>query len=276
MKRILFLAIFSFGINLSFSQVGVNTTDPKATLEVKGDPSDIAIVDGVIAPRITRDNLIAKIGYTSAQTGAIIYVMDLSGTVNASTDKITEIGYYYFNGSTWNSMNSGAKFSNGDTKQGFQSSDHNGWIKLDGRAISSLTVAQQPNAIALGFTTNLPNATNAFLVQNGTALGNVNGSNSKTISQTNLPNVNFSGSTSSAGSHTHTGTIRSAGSANGSASGSQPWTLGGFTSLSTYITLNAAGNHTHTTTVSSGGSGTLLDITPRSLSVNTFIYLGEE
>ncbi|MCC5613216.1 hypothetical protein LC612_42695 [Nostoc sp. CHAB 5834] len=34
----------------------------------------------------------------------------------------------------------------------------------------------------------------------------------------------------------------------------------------------AAGTHTHT--VPLGGSGTALDITPRSLSVNTFIYLG--
>jgi hypothetical protein len=260
MKQILILLIFGFGVNLSLSQVGVNTTDPKATLEVKGEPSDIAIVDGIIAPRITRENLIAKTGYTTAQTGAIVYITDLSGTVNASTDKIREIGYYYFNGSTWNSMNYGSRFSNGDTKQGFQSSDHIGWIKLDGRAISSLTITQQANATLLGFTINLPNATNAFLVQNGTALGSINGSNNKTINQTNLPNVNFLGSTSSAGSHTHTGSIRSAGSANGSASGSQPWTLGGFTSLSTYITLNSAGDHTHTATVSSGGSGTPLDM----------------
>lgn len=34
------------------------------------------------------------------------------------------------------------------------------------------------------------------------------------------------------------------------------------------------GTHTHTVTVSSGGSGIALDITPKSLSVNTFIYLG--
>jgi hypothetical protein len=39
-------------------------------------------------------------------------------------------------------------------------------------------------------------------------------------------------------------------------------------------TTDAAGDHTHTVTVSSGGSGTALDITPKSLSVNTFIYLG--
>lgn len=34
------------------------------------------------------------------------------------------------------------------------------------------------------------------------------------------------------------------------------------------------GAHSHIVTVSSGGSGTALDITPLSLSVNTFIYLG--
>jgi len=38
------------------------------------------------------------------------------------------------------------------------------------------------------------------------------------------------------------------------------------------LSSNATGDHTHT--VGSGGSGTALDITPKALSVNFFIYLG--
>jgi hypothetical protein len=34
----------------------------------------------------------------------------------------------------------------------------------------------------------------------------------------------------------------------------------------------ATGDHAHTTSL--GGSGTALDVTPKSLSVNAFLYLG--
>ncbi len=84
----------------------------------------------------------------------------------------------------------------GDVKTGFQSADHNGWVKLNGRAKSALSATQQVQATALGIGTNLPDASNAFLVQNGSAVGTVAGSNTKTIAQANLPNVTLGGSTS--------------------------------------------------------------------------------
>jgi len=40
------------------------------------------------------------------------------------------------------------------------------------------------------------------------------------------------------------------------------------------VSTNVAGNHAHTVTVNSGGSGLAVDITPKSLSVNTFLFLG--
>jgi microcystin-dependent protein len=160
----------------------------------------------------------------------------------------------------------------------------------------------------LGIGTNLPNATNAYLVQNGTALGSVSGSNTVTLTQANLPNYNLpAATTSSAGSHTHTVDPASA-NTNTTGSHTHTGTVGGhnwngggtyaggfaagpFAFYNPTLTINSDGNHahsvdipsttsssdgahTHSVTVSSGGSGTAVNIAPRSLSVNTFIYLG--
>lgn len=112
-----FLAISILLLAFSFSngqtypgRVGVNTTTPASTLDVVGIPTDDTVVDGVIAPRITRSQLIAKSAtYTNTQTGAIVYVTDLSGSTNASTSMIKSVGYYFFNGTVWASL-SGPRF----------------------------------------------------------------------------------------------------------------------------------------------------------------------
>ncbi len=159
----------------------------------------------------------------------------------------------------------------GDVKTGFQTGDHSGWIKLNGRLKSSLSANQQAQATSLGIGTNLPDATNSFLVQNGTSIGSVSSSNTKTITQANLPNINFpTATTSTNGNHNHTfyhpqgDQNYSNGSGNTWWGGSWNWGAG----------TAYAGDHNHTVTVSSGGSGTALNITPQSLSINTFIYLG--
>lgn len=89
----------------------------------------------------------------------------------------------------------------GDIKTGIQTADHNGWIKLDGRLTNTLTASQQAEAATLGIGANLPDATDAYLSQNGTALGSVSGNNTKNITQANLPNINLT--TSNTGAHTH-------------------------------------------------------------------------
>ena len=177
-------------------------------------------------------------------------------------------------GVTWKKISGNAPMTvinYGDVKTGFQSADHNGWIKLNGRLKSSLSSTQQAQATALGIGTNLPNANNSFLVQNGTTIGSVTSSNSKTISQANLPNINFpTATTSYNGDHSHSFTRPNGDQNYNNGSGNTWW--GGSWGSTNYTSTN--GGHTHTVTVSSGGSGTALDITPQSLSVNTFIYLG--
>ena len=204
-----------------------------------------------------------------ASTGAFNVTSDFNGRTGVTWKKISG-----------NSPMTVINF--GDVKTGFQSGDHNGWIKLDGRALSTLSTTQRSQAAALGITSNLPNATNTFLVQNGQALGSVTGSNTKTIAQSNLPNVLLGGTTTIDGSHTHTTKVNSntvilvsGGAVTAMAEGSNNWTSGN--AVSNANVLNESGSHSHrieTSSINGNVNQTALDITPRSLSVNTFIYLG--
>lgn len=174
----------------------------------------------------------------------------------------------------------------GDVKTGMQPSDHNGWIKLDGRLKSTLTTTQQENATALGIGVNLPDATNSFLVQNGTTLGSVNGSNTRTIAQNQLPNVTLSGTTSNSGNHVHNFASWDFASTTNGGPFYNP--IGRFTntfsvqntgsvSVGNLQGVQPGGNHNHTISninLNGGVTQELLDITPQILSVNTFIYLG--
>jgi hypothetical protein len=198
------------------------------------------------------------------------------------------------------------QYSLGDVKTGIQTGDHNVWIKLDGRIKSTLTASQQTQANLLGIGTNLPDATNAVLMQSSGTLGTITGSMSTTIAQNQLPNivpiitVNSTVSTmQNAGNHDHSIRIvpsSTGGYANGNPSAFKnamtPTTeadaditdrIGSASYVNTGI-IGSAGAHTHTidahthsasaTSINGGVTQQAFDKTPRSLVVNTFIYLG--
>ncbi|WP_336716896.1 hypothetical protein [Chryseobacterium mucoviscidosis] len=82
------------------AQVGINTNLGQATLDVVGAPSNPNKLDGIIAPRITGDQLKGK-NYSTAQTGAIVYVTTADTAPSGQTANVTSTGYYYFDGSVW-------------------------------------------------------------------------------------------------------------------------------------------------------------------------------
>lgn len=84
----------------AFSQVGIETETPQATLDVVGKPADASVLDGIIAPRIEGAQLRAK-AYTTTQTGALVYVTLADTAPAGQTIDVTAPGYYYFNGTKW-------------------------------------------------------------------------------------------------------------------------------------------------------------------------------
>lgn len=182
MLKNLFIFIFFLSFNVTLGQVGIGTNTPDNTsmLEVQSNAK------GFLLPRMSSAQ---RTSIASPATGLQVY--------DNNTNSL-----WYFNGTHW--VNTVTVASFGDIKSGIQTMDHSGWVLLDGRAINTLTATQQAAAAALGLVGNIPNATNSYLVQNGGTIGAVSGSNTVTLTQGNLPNVNFTGNTSNAGTHSHT------------------------------------------------------------------------
>lgn len=101
-KSLLIVSLLLMSLQ-AFSQVGINTTEPKATLDVVGKPLETDVLDGLIVPRITATQLKAK-NYTSEQKGAIIYVMENftdSADATGQVELVKSVGLYEFDGAKW-------------------------------------------------------------------------------------------------------------------------------------------------------------------------------
>ncbi|MGV4461678.1 hypothetical protein ACQ1Q5_09110 [Ornithobacterium rhinotracheale] len=100
MKKYFILSLSAIGLLSNaqeFGKVGVNTDNPQVTFQVQGNPNDSKTMDGVIIPKITGDQLHAKI-YTEEQEGTMVYVIKKASPNNleGQTLKVSEKGYYYF------------------------------------------------------------------------------------------------------------------------------------------------------------------------------------
>ncbi|MGC5743384.1 hypothetical protein [Chryseobacterium sp. NFX27] len=168
----------------------------------------------------------------------------------------------------------GPKVAYGTVKESLRSNDHNGWYKLDGRAVNTLPATAQSNASAIGLGATLIN-TNGRLMKQGAPFI-AGGSDTTTLTRANLPNVNLTGVTSTSTAHTHSLTAGGYNFAQNAAGNAYVFRAGrGTVSGTTAITLPASGAHTHTGTVNTGGSGIPLTIVPQNISYSYFIYLGQ-
>jgi len=168
----------------------------------------------------------------------------------------------------------GPKVAYGTVKESLRPNDHNGWYKMNGRAISTLPAVAQSNASAIGLSGTLVN-TNGRLMKQGTPF-DTGGSDTTTLIRANLPNVNLTGVTSTAAAHTHSLTAGGYNFTQNAAGNAYVFRAGrGTVSGTTAITLPAAGAHSHTGTVNTGGTGTPLSILPQNISYSYFIYLGQ-
>jgi len=100
---ILLLTATTFSLSMN-AQVTIGSEEPpKATLEVVAGKSGSGVVNGIIAPRLTLAELNARKDlYTSDQTGAFVYITDVSGvTITGYSDQIICTGFAYWNGVNW-------------------------------------------------------------------------------------------------------------------------------------------------------------------------------
>ncbi|WP_330747059.1 hypothetical protein [Chryseobacterium sp. CP-77] len=114
-----------------FSQVGINTPDPQASLDVVGKPTSTNVFDGIIAPRITGAQLRAKT-YTQKQQGALVYVTAADTAPGGQTTEVTSTGYFYFdsNLNRWQKLNSGTIAAGDPTTDAFIDDPANTMVKL--------------------------------------------------------------------------------------------------------------------------------------------------
>ncbi|MCC5613215.1 hypothetical protein LC612_42690 [Nostoc sp. CHAB 5834] len=92
------------------------------------------------------------------------------------------LGLYAWTGAAWSSIAAGGTAAEvGDIKTSMQTNDYDGGVKPYGRLKKSPTATQQARATALDTGADLPDATDAFLVQNGATLGSVAASHSKPL-----------------------------------------------------------------------------------------------
>jgi hypothetical protein len=172
----------------------------------------------------------------------------------------------------------------GDVKQGFQGADHGGWVKLDGRPVTGLTATQQTAAAGLGFAERLPDATGAVPMQGSDPLGAVAGSMAKTIGVANLPAMTLATDTAAAHFHAAQACTNNEGVVGFSEMlanyGLNVWrrqsetvnTNNNFDHMVGRM-MEDAGEHSHEVTLAGGGEA--LDVTPRTMSVNCFVFLGD-
>ena len=92
----IYILTFLFS-HLYQSQVGIDVTDPKATLDVAANPTNLSKIDGMIAPRLSGNELKAKDAlYGINQNAAIVFATSAASPVTPKTIEITKAGYYYY------------------------------------------------------------------------------------------------------------------------------------------------------------------------------------
>ncbi|WP_343610773.1 hypothetical protein [Chryseobacterium oranimense] len=105
MKKVYFTGAVLYSV-FAFSQIGIHTDKPKATLDVVATPKNLTKIDGIIAPRLDKTELKAKDSlYTTEQKGVIVYITSATGSSSSKTVNVTVPGYYYFDGVIWQAFN---------------------------------------------------------------------------------------------------------------------------------------------------------------------------
>ncbi|PXW13602.1 hypothetical protein C8D70_1085 [Chryseobacterium sp. CBTAP 102] len=130
MKKNLTRLVLLFSSITTYSQIGVNTATPNATLDVRSSANDLSKTDGIIVPKLTGDQLKLKDSlYGTDQIGTIIYATTAVLSPTVKTAAVTSQGFYYFDGNKWVKIQAG--IPTGDpTPDAFIDDPTNAMVKL--------------------------------------------------------------------------------------------------------------------------------------------------
>ena len=88
------------------AQVGIGTPAPAATLDITAANLTAASVDGLLVPRISRARAQTMAG---TPTSTLVYIDNVAtGSLLGTTVNVTSVGFYFFNGTVWERLASGA------------------------------------------------------------------------------------------------------------------------------------------------------------------------
>lgn len=106
MKKAIILGAFLCSVFM-LSQIGINTPNPQATLDIVAKTTDGSSPEGVLLPRLTGDEIrSANDLYGADQTGTVIFATSATSSLDygGKTENINGQGYYYFDGTKWLKM----------------------------------------------------------------------------------------------------------------------------------------------------------------------------
>ncbi|MCS4304139.1 tail fiber domain-containing protein [Chryseobacterium sp. BIGb0232] len=96
-------------------RIGMNTPDPKATLDITAKTDGTSQAEGLMIPRLTGDQI--QTMTASIQPGnesLMIYATATPVSPTSKVAKITQPGYYFWNGTQWESMGTNSNIYTSD------------------------------------------------------------------------------------------------------------------------------------------------------------------
>ncbi|WP_157886026.1 hypothetical protein [Chryseobacterium glaciei] len=100
-KKVLFLSILLGTTSIITAQIGINTSNPTATMDItaKNATGTTSNVDGLLVPRVDKQRAQSM---TGVPTSTLIYINNIAtGGTGGTTANVDATGYYYFDGTLW-------------------------------------------------------------------------------------------------------------------------------------------------------------------------------